>query len=83
VIVCVNCNRIMRPVKIGTEIVEVVLWELPTRYRLWDGDEWRCAQCGYTVVLVLPSQTPIAEHFQDGFQERAKDAIEAKEWNVP
>ncbi len=40
-------------------------------YQLWNADRWKCPQCGQTVLLTGDLQHPVAEHFEDGYDETA------------
>lgn len=83
-LVCVPCGRKMHVKKVGVPFVEVVMWEEPTPYRLWHADAWVCPRCGYSILYTDERQTPIAEHYEDGFKELiAEVGLEAKDHNVP
>ena len=80
-IVCAKCNRAMRPKKNGVAFVELAD-DKP--YKLWDADLWECQDCGAQVLYTAPLQSPMAEHFQPGFDAKLKTyapKYKAKEWN--
>lgn len=77
--ICANCNRAMRPKKNGVAFTEMAQ-DRP--YKLWMGDLWECQDCGNQIIYSRPSQSPIAEHFQEGFAAKLasyKPAYQAKE----
>lgn len=57
---CVRCKRFMRCHKNG-RAVEILSGEaLNQPYQLWSGDEWRCEECGITIVAGF-GHGPVAE----------------------
>lgn len=53
----------MQPAKNGLEVVSMT----PAPYQVWQGDKWRCGECGIEVVLGFGTK-PISELFSDDFQ---------------
>jgi hypothetical protein len=72
----------MRLKNVGVEFIEMVQQDQPTAYRLWSGDAFECPECLFEVIATQATQQPIAEHYEEGFAERIKGAVTAKEWNV-
>lgn len=80
--VCVPCRRFFRVKKTGFYFIEgqpienhappgieaPAMWK---PYKLWVGDLWECEGCGAHILSGF-GQGPIAEHYQDGFNDRAK-----------
>jgi hypothetical protein len=65
------------------EFVEVIQWNEPKNYRLWSSDLFECPECHRAILMTLPTQLPIAEHYQEGFAERiANITMFAKEWRI-
>lgn len=80
-LICANCNRMMRPKKNGVEFIELAQ-DRP--YRLWSSDMWECQDCGTTVLYASPLQRPIAESFQPDFVAKVRSydpQFQAKEWS--
>lgn len=77
--ICVDCQRFYRAKKNGFYFVEgmpisgnpkpgVREPEKWTGYKLWVGDLWECPDCEAKIIAGC-GHVPIAEHFEDGFQE--------------
>ena len=47
------------------------LWE---PYKLWNGDLWKCPDCGH-LIIVGCGQQPMAEHYMEGFTEAVEKYI--------
>jgi len=76
-IVCMNCQRQMRPKKNGFPIIETIEGGSP--YKLFDSDLWECQDCGITVAFISPAQQPISEYWKPDFQKTCNSfAAEAK-----
>lgn len=41
-------------------------------YKLWLGDLWECKGCGAEIVITLPTQDAIAEHYQPTYAEMVR-----------
>lgn len=41
-------------------------------YKCWMGDLWKCPDCGNEIVLGVISSSPLAEHYQNDFEEKQK-----------
>jgi hypothetical protein len=79
--ICVPCQRFFRPSRNGFAFIEGMpsgndarpgLAE-PDRwrpYKLWIGDQWKCPDCGATIIVGVAHQ-PVSEHYQPNF----KDAV--------
>jgi len=65
-IVCVRCQRIMRPRKNGVPFVEL-LEDGMTPYKLWESDQWECEDCGTSVLHVDSRQNPLAHSYEETF----------------
>ena len=81
--VCVKCERFYRPKKNGTTIIEmmpVVPGACPGTserekwkpYKLWMSDLWQCQGCGHELVVGF-GQNPIAEHYQENFNQQVEE----------
>lgn len=80
--VCVPCQRFFRPSRNAFNFIEGMptgndakpgLAE-PERwrpYKLWQGDQWKCPDCGATIIVGC-GQQPISEHYLPGFAEKVK-----------
>jgi hypothetical protein len=78
-IVCVECNRQMRPKQNGFLFVETT--ETNDPYKIWHSDLWECQDCNKTVAYTDHRQLPIMEHHQPGFLERvAQILVSARPW---
>ena len=80
-IVCVKCNREMRPKQNGASFIEMAGNE---PYKLWMADLWECQECGAQILYTNTLQSPIAQHFQPDFADKVrsyKPQYRAKEWN--
>ncbi len=78
--ICVPCRRFFRPIKNGFTFIEGMPdsseaahlrgkageghWK---PYKLWEGDKWKCPDCGAEIV-VGTGREPIREHYQDDFE---------------
>lgn len=79
--VCVPCQRFFRPEKNGYSWVEgmpkgcappgTLRPDLWSPYKLWHSDLWKCEGCG-TEIIVGHCGLPIAEHYEDGFDDKVK-----------
>lgn len=78
--VCVKCHRFFRMVKSGFYFIEGFPISYPATpglddadkwrpYKLWSGDKWRCEGCGAEIISGT-GMSPIAEHYQDEFEQR-------------
>lgn len=65
--VCVSCATEMRPEKNGFKFVTITSQSDP--YQVWKCDKWKCPQCE-TEVLIGFGQKPIAEYYQEYFDDR-------------
>jgi len=85
-IVCVKCNRQMRPKKNGFEFVELARMNSfdddQSPYKVWSGDLWECQDCGQQIIHTDPRQQPISEHFKTDFDDHLRGlTVGAKEWS--
>ena len=82
--VCVPCRRFFRPSQNGKWFIEGMPdgndapsgLSAPERwrpYKLWNGDEWRCPDCGSTIIVGVAGR-PLAEHYEPDFAEKASPA---------
>lgn len=80
--VCVKCQRFYRMVKSGFYFIEGMPKETPAHagnvepekwkpYKLWVGDKWECLGCGGVLLSGFGSR-PIAEHYQNNFDDLVK-----------
>lgn len=79
--VCVPCQRFFRPAKTGFAFIEgmpdgiakpgLAEPEKWRPYKLWNGDKWKCPDCGATII-VGTGQVPISEHYQPEFAKRVE-----------
>jgi len=69
---CVSCKVFMRPAKVGAEIVEMTEGHEGTviPYQLWSSDMLECPSCGAKVCMIMPTQQPIMQHYEEGFAAR-------------
>ncbi len=76
--VCLPCGRFMRIEKNGVTVEEQT--EDGEPYKLWDGDKYRCPECGYEIVSGF-GREPLAEHWQPTYRqarERLAPIVTAK-----
>ena len=79
--VCVPCRRFYRPEKNGFTFIEgmpdgyaapgLAEPEHWHPYKLWRGDLWKCHGCGAEIIVGC-ARWPLAEHYQDNFEEMVK-----------
>ncbi len=83
--ICVPCERFYRPKKNGFSFLEGMPNQITARstikagknspgwvpYKLWQGDIWECPDCGAQIV-VGTGLLPIAEHYQQEFEDQVK-----------
>lgn len=78
--ICVPCQRFFRPKRNGFHFIEGMPTEndaLPGRremrkwkpYKLWVGDLWECRDCKAQIVVGVPIDGPISEHYKDDFAD--------------
>ena len=66
--ICVKCEIEIRPEKNGVFLFE---WAFEIGlYKIWHADLWKCPLCKMEVIHGFASH-PIAEHWQEGFDEKA------------
>ena len=70
-IVCVKCEVELYPECNDTVVIETAKCLDNKPYKLWFADIWKCPKCGMEVVCGF-GNGPIAEHYQEGFEERMK-----------
>lgn len=66
-LVCVPCQRQYRVVKSGNYVVDM-FQHPPEPYKILNGDRWECPGCGHQIIAGF-AQQPLAEHFEDRFQD--------------
>lgn len=77
--ICYPCQRFFRMVKSGVYFVESMPADREARpgvedadkwkpYKIWSGDKWMCQGCGAEIISGV-GMNPIAEHYQEGFDE--------------
>lgn len=66
-IICTTCQTDYKIYKNGIYVIEMFL-NSPQPYRIWSADLWKCRGCGNEVVNGF-GNNPLAEHFQDDFQD--------------
>lgn len=64
-VLCVRCERIMRPKRNGVIIEELMDDGRP--YQKWEADALECPACGFEVVAGF-GRTPLVEHWQDSYE---------------
>ena len=68
--VCVECQLEMKPDINGVGLLQ--MYENGP-YKLFQGDQWICPDCGNQIVAGIPLN-PMAEHFEKGFRKKIADA---------
>jgi hypothetical protein len=68
--VCAECEIEMRP---KTNCVYVIEMATFGPYKVWEADLWRCPNCGHETIAGFALE-PLAEHYEDRFQEILKTA---------
>lgn len=87
--VCVTCKCFYRPEKNGYRFLEGMpngtadlgenirghrkpsAWE---PYKLWNGDLWKCPDCGHLIIVGCGHQ-PVSEHYMPNFTEIVEHLI--------
>lgn len=41
-------------------------------YKLWNGDLWKCPDCGHEIVVGVISSYPVREHFEVDYPDMVK-----------
>ena len=65
--ICVRCEVALKIQRNGVALIEMFA-DPPRPYKIWMADQWQCPKCLIEMVSGA-GQGPIAEHFQDGFEE--------------
>lgn len=73
---CVKCCVEYVPIAVGVKAIET---HLPSRepYKIWGADLWACPKCR-SQILIGYGKNPIAEHYQDDFAQKLRDALLGK-----
>ena len=61
-LVCVECNRELRPEQNGIYLVELFADDKKV-YKIWTADLWKCPDCGKEIVSGF-ADNPLFEHYQ-------------------
>ena len=69
-IVCVECEIELKPEENGILLIEFASFGA---YKAWYADLWKCPKCGTEIVSGF-GNSPIMEHFQDGFSTWLEEA---------
>lgn len=72
-LVCVPCQKQYIIVKTGNYVVDM-FFDPPEPYRIQNGDRWECPKCGHQIIAGF-ALSPLAEHFEDKFQELLEKAL--------
>ena len=63
--ICVKCNKQLKVVKVGVNVVERAEFG---DYRLWAADLLECPNCKHQVVSRF-AERPQIEHYDDNFED--------------
>lgn len=69
-IVCSQCQSEMKPLTAGVNVIEYARQE---PYKIWNADEYHCPGCQFRVIIGF-AQKPLANHYDDNFDETLKRA---------